>query len=93
MPFSISPAPEEFQSRLEECLEGLEQIGVIADDIIVYRQGDSDEEANVSHDQAFRALLDLMSRASSQTQPQEVETQNAQPRIHGPHPQRSGIGS
>ena len=34
-----------------------------------------------------------MSWASSQTQPQEVEIQNAQPRIQGPHPQRSGIGS
>ena len=38
--------------------QGLEQIEVIEDDIVVYGQGDTDEEADVSHDQAFRALLD-----------------------------------
>ena len=34
MPFGISSAPEEFQRRFEECLEGLEQVEIIADDVI-----------------------------------------------------------
>ena len=57
MPFGLSSSPEEFQRRLEECLEGLEQVEVIADDIVIYGQGDTEEEAQKSHDRASRALL------------------------------------
>ena len=57
MPFGISSAPEEFQRRLEECLEGLVNVEVIADDIVIYGAGNTDAEAQVSHDAAFRALL------------------------------------
>ena len=57
MPFGISSAPEEFQRRLDEVLEGLENIEVIADDIVVYGTGDTLEEAEASHDRAFKALL------------------------------------
>lgn len=57
MPFGISSAPEEFQHRLDEVLEGLENVEVIADDIVIYGVGDSNEEAEASHDTAFRALL------------------------------------
>ena len=35
MPFDISSAPEEFQRRLDENLEGLKNIEVIVDDIII----------------------------------------------------------
>jgi len=51
-------APEEFQRCLDECLEGLKNIAVIHDDIVIFGSGDSIEEANSSHDLAFRALLD-----------------------------------
>ena len=33
MPFGIAPAPEEFQRRLNEALEGLDGVRAIADDI------------------------------------------------------------
>ncbi|UYV67153.1 hypothetical protein LAZ67_4004123, partial [Cordylochernes scorpioides] len=36
MPFGISAAPEEFQRRLHEVIEGLEGVEVIADDILVF---------------------------------------------------------
>ena len=58
MPFGIKSAPEEFQRRLDESLEGLENIAVIHDDIVIFGSGDSIEEATSSHDLAFRALLD-----------------------------------
>ena len=58
MPFGISSAPEEFQRKLEECLEGLDNVEVIADDIFIYGEGDTEEEADASHDRAFRALPD-----------------------------------
>ncbi|RUM46313.1 MAG: hypothetical protein DSY80_02390 [Desulfocapsa sp.] len=57
MPFGIKSAPEEFQRRLDECLEGLENVEVIADDIIIYGSGDTQEEAIGVHDRALRALL------------------------------------
>ena len=34
MPFGIRPAPEEFQRRLNESLEGLEGVRAVADDIL-----------------------------------------------------------
>ena len=58
MPFGISSAPEEFQRRLEETLEGLAHVEVIADDIIIYGVGDTEEEAQICHDQALLALLE-----------------------------------
>ena len=58
MPFGIKSAPEEFQRRLDECLEGLENIAVIHDDIVIFGSGETTEEATASHDVAFKALLD-----------------------------------
>ena len=40
MPFGKSTAPQEFQSRQHEVLEGLSGVEVIADDILVYGSGD-----------------------------------------------------
>ena len=58
MPFGIKSAPEEFQRWIDECLEGLENIQAIHDDVIIFGTGDSEEEALASHDKALRALLD-----------------------------------
>ena len=58
MPFGIAPAPEEFQRRLNEALEGLDGVRTIADDIIVFGVGDTDEEAVVDHDHKLVALLE-----------------------------------
>ena len=57
MPFGIKSAPEEFQRRLDECLEGLKNIAVIHNDVIVFGSGESIEEATVSHDHTFKALI------------------------------------
>lgn len=45
MPFGISSAPEVFQQRMIQAMEGLQGIAVIADDILVYGKGDTIEEA------------------------------------------------
>ena len=57
MPFGIKSAPEEFQRHLDTCLEGLENVAIIADDIIIFGQGDTRAEAVANHDQAFRKLM------------------------------------
>lgn len=59
MPFGISSAPEVFQRRMHEHIEGLEGVEVIADDFIVVGFGDSLEEAIRDHD---KHLLDFLWR-------------------------------
>ena len=56
-PFGISSAPEEYQSRQKEVLEGLEGVDVIADDIICFGSGDSKQEAEKDHNKNLIALL------------------------------------
>jgi len=48
--FGVSPAPEEFQRRIDIALEGLPGRNAIADDILVFGAGDTDEEALKDHD-------------------------------------------
>ena len=60
MLFGISTAPEEFQRRQHEVLEGLPGVEVIADDILVYGSGDTKEQADLDHD---RNLIGLLERA------------------------------
>lgn len=57
MPFGISTAPEEYQRRQHEILEGLKGISNIADDILVYGCGDTIEEATADHDKHLLAVL------------------------------------
>ena len=57
MPFGISPAPEEFQRRLDQALVGLNGCKAIADDILVFGCGANDDEAVRDHDKKLVALL------------------------------------
>jgi len=50
MPFGITSAPEEFESKLQEKLSGLEGVEVLRDDILVVGYGDSQAEAESNHD-------------------------------------------
>lgn len=59
LPYGISPAPEIYQLRQHEALEGLHGVLNIADDILITGSGESDEEASVDHD---RNLWNLMLR-------------------------------
>ena len=45
MPFSICSAPEVFQRRMHELIEGLQGAEVVADDFVVVGFGASQEEA------------------------------------------------
>ena len=46
-----------FVDEFDCCLEGLNNVAVIADDILIYGTGDPHEESVSSHDDAMRALL------------------------------------
>ena len=58
MPFGISPAPEEFQRRLENALEGLDGVKPIFDDFLVFGAGETQAAAMSDHDAKLRALLE-----------------------------------
>ena len=57
MPFGISSTPEEFQRRMHTALQGLHGVEVIADDILVFGCGDTDEECQRDHDANLKNLL------------------------------------
>ena len=57
LPFGISSAPEEFQIRLSAALEGLEGNVCKADDILIFGNGDTYEEAEVDHDKRLECSL------------------------------------
>jgi transposase InsO family protein len=57
LPFGISPAPEEYQMRQKQALEGIQGIFGIADDILCVGYGDTIEEATTDHDKHLESLL------------------------------------
>ena len=57
-PFGISSAPEVFQRKMHEVIEGLKGIEVIADDFIVVGFGRTEEQATADHDQNLMAFLE-----------------------------------
>ena len=57
LPFGVSPAPEEFQRRIDIALEGLPGQKAIADDILVFGAGDTEEEALIDHDRNLREVF------------------------------------
>ena len=57
MPFGISVAPEEFQRRIDENLED-DGVKAIADDILIWDDGETTEEATANHDERPLTLLE-----------------------------------
>ena len=57
MPYGISPAPEYFQQKLDQNLQGLPGVHRIADDLLITGQGETKEEADKDHDKNLVHLL------------------------------------
>jgi len=57
LPFGLSASSEIFQKHLTQALENLPGVLCIADDILIYGSGDSDEEATADHDRNLQNLL------------------------------------
>ena len=57
MPFGIKSAPEVFQRKMHEVIEGLVQVEVVADDFVVVGRSINLEEATRDHDQKLIAFL------------------------------------
>ena len=77
LPFGINLAPEEFECKLHEKLDGLPGVAVIKDDILAMGHGDNEEEANQNHDENLVRLLEQARKSQSvpkqqQNEPEEV---------------------
>ena len=57
MPFGISSAPEIWQRKMHEAIEGLQEVEVIGDDFLVCGFGDTVDEATKDHDQNLTAFI------------------------------------
>ena len=73
LPYGISCAPEEFQLRMHEALEGLRGVYCIADDVLVVGQGDTVEEANRNHDLNVLALMKRLRDKNLKFNPQKIQ--------------------
>ena len=58
MPFAITTATEEFQRRQYQIVEDLQGVKSTHDDILVFRDGKTIEEAIINHDQRLQALME-----------------------------------
>ena len=57
LPMGISPAPEVFQRKLTQALEDLSGLYIIADDVLITGQGETQEMAQQDHDEKLRLFL------------------------------------
>ena len=57
LPFGCSVSSEIFQKKLHQALEGLSGVHCVADDIMLYGNGNTDEEALADHDGKLEKLL------------------------------------
>ena len=64
LPFGINLAPEEFERKLHEKLEGLPGVAVIRDDILMMGYGENEVEANRNHDENLTRLLEQARKAN-----------------------------
>ena len=64
LPFGINLAPEEFERKLHEKLDGLPGVAVVRDDILVVGCGENEDEDNRNHDENFSRLLKQACKAN-----------------------------
>jgi len=57
LPFGLKVSSEIFQKRLAQALQGLPGVSCIADDVLVYGTGDTEQAATADHDDHLRKLL------------------------------------
>ena len=59
--------------RVATALEGLEGIASIADDVLIYGEGETDEEADVSHDILLVQLMERCKERSLKLNPKKFK--------------------
>jgi hypothetical protein len=91
LPFGVSVAPEEFQRRLDIALEGLRGVKAINDDILVWGNGDTDEEADRDHDRNMEALLQRCLDRGVRMNKEKVQYKRREITFHGHELSAAGL--
>ena len=73
MPFGICSAPEVFQRRMHELIEGLQGVEVVADDFVTIGCGDNMEAAVKDHDKNLEAFLQRCENAGIKLNPEKIK--------------------
>jgi hypothetical protein len=73
LPFGVSPAPELFQQRLHSIVHGLKGVEVVADDILLFGSGDTEEEALRNHNKNLEQLLKRLREANLKLNREKME--------------------
>ena len=73
MPFGIKPASEIFQQKLDQIIEGLPGTARIADDILVWSDGETEEQALHNHDKNLEKLLQRAECNNMKMDPQKLK--------------------
>ncbi|XP_053692358.1 uncharacterized protein K02A2.6-like [Sabethes cyaneus] len=60
LPFGISSAPEIFQMKLQEVIQGLSGVECLADDLLVFGSGDTLKEALENHNKCLQKLFQCL---------------------------------
>ena len=71
--FGICSAPEIFQRRMHQLIEGLQGVEVIADDFVAVGRGETLEDAICDHDRNLGALLDRCEQRGIKLNPNKVQ--------------------
>ena len=77
--------------RMQEALDGLNGVGNIADDILVYGLGDSPAEAEADHDRNLRALLGRAQERDLKLNPTKIQFKLVQLKFMGHHVSEDGV--
>ena len=92
MPFGISSAPEVWQQRMNQFIEGLVGVEVLADDVLICGFGDVVAEASANHDVNLQSFLDRAGERGVKLNPNKVKLRYSSlsffhwPRFHRPGP-------
>ena len=78
MPFGISSAPEVFQRKMQELIEGLMGIEVVADDFIAVGHGETFEEATKDHDKTLLEFLKRCEERNVRLNPEKLKLRQSQ---------------
>jgi len=83
LPFGINLAPEEFECKMHEKLDGLLSVAVIRDDILVMGHGENEEEANQNHDENLVRLLEQARKANLRLNSNKMNLRKSEVRFMG----------
>ena len=78
MPFGINSAPEIWQRKMHEVIEGLSNTEVIADDFLVCGVGDTLQEAIANHDRNLEGLLQRAQKCNLRLNPEKIQLRSQQ---------------